>query len=321
MLKLFILMPAFNEEENIKKAIANIPTHIAGINNINVIVIDDGSTDSTARLAKGVGAIVLRHEQNRGVGAAMATGFAYALSHGADIVVNIDADGQFDAREIEKLVKPIQRGEADFVSGNRFAEGRPKYMPFNKYIGNKLMSFFIGSLIGEKFGDVSCGFRAYSREALLNMNLYGKFTYTQEMFLDFGFKDLKIKEAPITVEYFPGRKSRVAGNLFKYSWKSLSIIIRSIVYYRPLKFFAYPGLALLVIGFAFTGFLVWHKLFLGSYTPYKAFGFIGGGMAIFGLLMIFIGLLADILDRIRQTQEKLFYFEKKKQYHKNNNNK
>lgn len=277
-------------------------------------MVDDGSSDRTREMAEEAGARVVSHAVNSGVGAAMATGVEYALRAGADLAVNIDADGQFDAQEIVKVIQPVLAGKADMVVGDRFADGQPENMPSVKYQGNRMMNWFVSRLAGRKFSDVSCGFRAYSREALLNLNLFGKFTYTQETFLDMQFKGLRVIQIPVSVKYFDGRKSRVAGNLFSYAWKTLVIIIRSMAYYKPLRFFAYPGIVLLFVGFLFIAFLIWFRLATGGYSPYKSFGFIGGGLSLFGLLLVFMGLVTDILDRIRQNQEKLLYFEKKRRY-------
>ncbi len=311
-LKLLVIIPAYNEVENIKQTIKNIPSYIEGINGINILVIDDGSTDNTKEIAQQAGAIVVSHTSNQGVGAALITGLNYALKRKFDLVVNIDADGQFNPTEIKKLIKPILTRQADFVAGDRFSQGRPANMPLSKYYGNKIMSRFISWLTGERFSDVSCGFRAYSREALLNLNLFGQFTYTQEMFLDLSFKKIKIKQVPIEVKYFVNRKSKVANNLLVYIYKTLKIIFRSFVYYKPLRFFSYPAIILFLIGFSFIVFLFYYKLTTGSYSPYKAYGFIGGGLVLFGLLLFIVGLLADIIDKIRQTQDKILYYEKKR---------
>ena len=311
MKKLIILIPAYNEEEKIGEVIKNLPKNIDGVSEIKCVVVNDGSGDRTEELAKQAGAKVLSHSYNQGVGTALNTGIDYFLKTDFDLMVNIDADGQFEANEIKILLKPILENKADFVAGNRFEEKRPENMPRLKYYGNKMMNKFVGLITGRSFDDVSCGFRAYNRNALLNLNLFGKFTYTQETFLDLHFKKIRILQVPISVKYFTDRKSKVAGNLFKYAYKTANIIVRSVLYYKPLRFFALPGIFLIVLGLGFAGFLVWHKLFVGSYSPYKAFGFIGGGLMIFGLLMVLIGFIADMLDKLRQNQEKILYLYKK----------
>jgi len=310
--KIIVIIPAFNEETNLGRVIADVPRGINGVSEIKIVVINDGSSDSTEKVARGKGVTVINHNLNYGVGKAMSTGVEYAIKNQADIMVNIDADGQFDPKEIGNLIKPIIEKRADFVAGNRFTKGKPDNMPIIKFWGNKLMSRLIGNIAGKKFGDVSCGFRAYSREALLNLNLFGQFTYTQEMFLNFSFKGLRTKEVPVSVKYFKDRKSKVANNIIMYAWRTASIVLRSKVYYQPLRFFGWPGIILLFSGSFFTVFLVLHRIIIGAYSPYKAFGFIGGGLMIFGLLLIFMGLLADVIDRIRINQEKLLYYEKKK---------
>ncbi len=317
---LLVIIPAFNEQDVVSSVIGSVPKKVKGIDKVDILVVDDGSKDNTAEKAEKAGAIITRHKKNRGVGAALATGFDYALKYGYDFVVNIDADGQFEAGEIPKLIEPILAQEADMVVGNRFKDGRPANMPLVKYYGNILMNKLISYLAQENFSDVSCGFRAYSREALLNLNLFGNFTYTQETFLDLSFKKLNIRQISVQVKYFPERKSKVAGNLFSYTYKTLNIILRSIVYYRPLRFFGYPGIISFLIGLFFIGFLLYHKISTGNYSPYKAYGFIGGGLILFGLILFLIGLLADMIDKIRRTQERILYYEKKRNYERYNPN-
>jgi glycosyltransferase involved in cell wall biosynthesis len=313
-IKLVIIIPAYNEEEHIEQTIRSLPRAIPGVSMVEILVIDDGSRDETANKAAAAGAIVVKHLRNKGLGRALATGIKEALARRADMVVNIDADGQFDPTEIAKLIESLNSGSADFASGNRFLNGRPAHMPLIKYWGNKAMTALINYLTKEKFHDVSCGFRAYSREALLNLNLFGRFTYTQESFIDLAFKRINIAEVPVSVKYFPDRESKIAKNLFVYALKTLSIIIRSIVNYQPLKFFAYPGFIFILLGLIFIGYLLVHKYATGMYSPYKAYGFIGAGLGIFGALLVAVGLFADTIDRIRINQEKILYYEKKRDH-------
>ena len=158
-----------------------VPRSIAGVTTLQIVVVDDGSSDATRQLALDAGAHVISHGVSRGVGAAFHTALEHALATGADILVNIDGDGQFDAGEITRLVAPVVADEADFVTASRFAD--PALYPEMsriKFVGNKMMSRLISFLTGKHFHDVSCGFRAYNRVAFLNLNLFGTFTYTQE---------------------------------------------------------------------------------------------------------------------------------------------
>lgn len=312
--KLLIIIPALNEEKTIHDVIVGIPKNIDGIDYIKCLVINDGSTDKTAVIAKNYGATVISSNKTNGVGSSVATGLDYALKNKYTFAVSIDADNQFNSQDIAKIITPITMNGFDFVTGNRFHDGHPKNMSKVKYYGNIAMSRLISIIIGEKFQDVSCGFRGYNKEAILNFNIFGKYTYTQEMFLNFKFKNLSMKEVPIDVRYFKTRKSRVVSSIFKYTWKTLNIIIRSFVYYKPLRFFGYPGIFFLTLGSLPILFLLHYKITTGSYTPYKIYGFIGGSFFVFGTILILFGFLADILDKIKQNQEKILYYEKKKIY-------
>lgn len=305
--KLIVFLPALNEEEKIEEVIKTIPANIEGIGETLVLVIDDGSIDKTASLASKAGAHVVSHSYNRGLGISFQGAIRYALENQADILVGIDADGQFDSRFIPELIKPIQSGEAHLVMGNRFLDGKPKNMAFIKYWGNKQISRLVTIVSGHKFQDVSCGFRAYSREALYHMNLFGVFSYTHEVILDLIFKGLNVVEHPISVRYFPERKSRIVSSVIRYAINTSKIIFRTMLDYKPLRFFGNLGALNILIGSGFVGFMLGHYFLTGAYTPYKSFGFIGLGFGVFGLVIFFIGLVADMLNRIRINQERIMY--------------
>ncbi len=311
-------MPAFNEQETISQAIKAIPDQIKGIDNFDILVVDDGSTDDTAKLAKEAGAKVISHRVNRNVGMAFRTALNYAREKGYDILVSIDADRQFNAQQIPKIIQPILTGKADMVLGNRFSEGIPENMPKTKYWGNKQMSKLISFITKQKFTDVSCGFRAYSKEALLRLNLFGEFTYTQETIIDIVIKDMKVVEFPVDIKYFNnGRVSRVASNIFKYAFKTLNIILRAVRDYKPLLFFGSSGVISVLVGVIFVTVMFIHYFFEGSFTPYKFLGFIGLGFLIWGALQFVIGLLADMVNRVRLNQEKILYRLNKERFDRN----
>lgn len=308
-------MPALNEEESVARVLASLPTRLDGVSTTRFLVVDDGSTDRTAEVAEDAGALVVRHPANRGVGKAFHTAVNQALHHGADVLVTIDADGQFDPSQIPDLIRPIVEDKADLVTGCRFiCQKRPENMPLVKYWGNLVVARMLRFVAGVDLADVSCGFRAYGREALLNLNLFGKFTYTQETILDLSFKELRIAEVPVNVTYFPGRKSRVAGSIFRYALNSGKIITRTVRDFRPLRFFGGIGLAVFALGCILDGWLLWHYLATGTFTPYKVVGFTGAALNIVGILLAGLGLLADMLDRIRANQERILYFHKKRAF-------
>ena len=287
---------------------------MSSIQEIKILVIDDGSIDNTKKEAISAGAEVISHNQNKGVGVAFQTGLNWALSHDVDLLVNIDADGQFDANDIATIIEPVLHNSTDVVVGDRFQNGRPKDMPLGKYIGNKMMSFLINQLSGLKLTDVSSGFRAFNREAMYSLNLMGNFTYTQESILDLSIKSIRIKNVPVKVTYFKARKSRVASNLLRYAVQTSLIIFRSYRDYSPLKFFGFLGLSIFCVGLIFDCFSILHYLNTGGFTPYVSVILVGIYFNTLGLGIIVLGIIADMFDRIRKNQEKILYLLKKDQY-------
>lgn len=313
-MKLTIYMPALNEAEGIGDVIRSLPKEIEGIDEVKILVVDDGSTDDTAKIAKESGADVVSHGFNKGVGSAFQSAVQYSLENGVDILVSIDADRQFNSDQIPHIIKPILNKEADMVTGNRFANGIPENMPKSKYWGNEQMSKLISLISGQRFRDVSCGFRAYNREALLRLNLFGAFTYTQESILDMVFKGLRVVEFPVDVIYFKERKSRVAGSIVKYAFRTSNIILSTLRDYKPMVFFGGMGGVLISIGLLMEIFLGIFFLISGNFTPFKFVGFMGFGFLVFGLLLIIVGLLANMFNRVRVNQEKILYELKKERY-------
>lgn len=315
-MKLIIYLPAFNEEENIQHVLAGLPRTVEHIDTIQYLVVDDGSTDRTVSLASSAGANVLTHGRNRGVGASFHSAVQFALESDADILVGIDADGQFDPKEIPILIQPILDDKADMVVGNRFVTGMPMQMPHIKYWGNRWVAKLLNYITGQTFQDVSCGFRAYSREALLRLNIFGEFTYTHETILSLAYQGLRILEYPITVKYDPERKSRVASSILMYAVQTSKIILRVMLDYRPIRVFGTIGAIFVVIGVGCEFFLVGHYVITSSFTPYKSTGFIGLGFIVFGMLVLIIALVADMLNRLRINQDKILYQIMKSRYGK-----
>ncbi|MCJ7472985.1 MAG: glycosyltransferase family 2 protein, partial [Actinobacteria bacterium] len=276
MKKLLIIIPAFNEKDKIGEVIKKVPQDIQGIDIIKILVINDGSTDGTPEIARKIGVEVIDNYKNMGVGFSFGRGLQYAVDNSFDMMVNIDGDGQFDPGDIHGLLGPILEEGAEFVTASRFIDKKPIHnMSIAKLWGNRLMSILISHLVGKKYLDVSCGFRAYSNRALLSLNLHGRFTYTQETFIDLSFKGLDIREVPITVKYFPSRRSKVASNLFIYAVNTLKIILGTYRDYKPLAFFSVIALVFLVTGTAFEIVLLWTYLSRGTFSPNIWSGFVG----------------------------------------------
>ena len=309
--RLVLIVPVYNEAMSLDAVLGKIPDFVD-----QVVVIDDGSEDDSAAIAEAAGARVVRHVRNRGVGAALRTGIKAALQLRADIMVNMDGDGQFNPEDIPHLLDPIVSGEADFVTASRFLD-KSLYPDMSrvKFLGNKWMSFFISMVTGQRVYDVSCGFRAYSKETLLRLNLFGDFTYTQETFIDLTFKGLIIKEIPVQVA---GRRkhgrSRVAANLFRYGYNTFKVIFRAFRDYKPLKLFFLFSVLFFFLSFILGGFLLLHYLNRGMFSPHKWAGFTSGFFFLIALVMFIIGIILDMFARMRLNQEEMLYFLRKRNY-------
>lgn len=309
-MKLVVISFCKNEAETISEVIKRIPKKIDKIQTIETVVIDDGSEDNTSEVAKKAGAEVVREGVSKGVAFRFREAVDIALEKGADIMVNIDGDLQFSPEDIPKIVQPILDNEADFVAADRFTDTktgearRPKNMPLGKYIGNKLGARVTSKLAKRDFKDVTCGFRAYNREALFALNTHGKHTYTQESFQVLSVKNLRIATIPVVVKYFPGRKSRVVTSVFKYTFVSALNILRAYRDFAPLRFFFTVGLIPFIVGVICVGFLGVYYLNVGQFSPYKFVGLTGLYLISLSLFVWGLGIVADMLVRILGNQEK-----------------
>lgn len=310
------MLPALNEEATVAEVIAAVPRQIDGIAEVQALVIDDGSTDATAERARDAGAVVVRHRRNRGLGATFVTGLNAALDLGADLIVNIDADGQFDPAGIPALIEPILAGRAEMTTASRFADPEmiPE-MPRLKIWGNRRFARLVSRLTGVKMHDVSCGFRAYSREAALRATLLGGHTYTHEVILDLAFRGFAIEEVPTRVHGV--RKhgpSRVAGSLWRYGTRSLAIIFRAYRDYKPMAVFGSIAAVFILLAALLGGFLAIHYAATGAFSPYRFVGFMAGGFGLIALLSLVTALLAGMINRLRVQQDELLYLMRRRQY-------
>lgn len=236
-MKLVIQIPCYNEEKSLPITLNDLPKHIDGIDEIEVLIIDDGSKDRTVEVAKELGVnnfVEMPH--NSGLAKAFVAGINKALEIGADIVVNTDADNQYCAADIEKLVKPILAGEADIVIGSRPVSEIEHFSPLKKML-QKLGSGVMRLISSTKVEDAPSGFRAFSRNAAMQLNVFDNYTYTLETIIQAKAKGLILKCVPIRVN--PDlRKSKLVRNMFDYIRRSMFTMIRMFIIYRPFRFFA-----------------------------------------------------------------------------------
>lgn len=318
-MKLIINLPAYNEEEKIGQTIKRIPRKFDGIDEVLVQVVNDGSKDKTVEVSRQAGAdIIVSHHTNRGLGSVFKTAITNALNNGADIMVNIDADGQFDPNDIQKMINPVLSGEADMVIADRFGEHKAKNIPWVKDFLNRLAAKMVGKFMHFKIKDLTCGFRAMNIETMLKLNLPGGFTYTQETIIDALGKNLKLKWIPVEVTYFADRKSRVVKSIYQFVNNSFKIIIRAIRDVRPMKFFGIPGLVLVFSSLIV--FAIFLFLYLQDFkiSPYRNHLLVSITLFLIGLQTIIFALIADMIKTHRKLTEdqtyllKSYFYDKKK---------
>lgn len=310
-MKLVVISICHNEAETIGQLLDEIPSKIEGISQIHKWVIDDGSSDDTAKIAKAHGANVINDGAQKRLAFRFREAVDLALAQKADIMVNIDGDMQFNPADIPKLVAPIVQGTADFAAADRFSDAstgryrQPAGMPKGKYLGNRMGARVVSYLSRHEFHDVTCGFRAYNRKALFALNTDGTHTYTQESFQVLAMKRLRITAVPVSVKYYSERKSRVVGSILHYVAVSTVNILRSFRDFAPLRFFGWLGFIPSLFGLIALIIFFAHYILRHTFSPYKFLGFAGVYLITMGILFWGLGLVADMLSRMLNNQEKM----------------
>ncbi len=309
-MQLVITIPAYNEESTIVRVIEEIPRSIPGIDKVRILVINDGSVDRTAEFALQAGADkILTHIHNMGLAKTFRDGLNEALEMGADIIVNTDADMQYNGKEIPALISPILEGRADIVLGDRQID-LLDHMPRGNLWGNKLATQVTRWAARVPIRDAQTGFRAFSREAALRMNLTGDYTYTQETIIQAANKNLKIEQIPVEFRRREG-KSRLISSILRYASSAGITIFRSFGAYHPFVIFFTIGFVCILLGLI-TGFrVILHYLTTGMVTPYLPSALLTTFLVIIGSLAILFGLLADMIRTERILSEEILYRLKK----------
>lgn len=248
-MKLIVQIPCLNEEKTLPLVLRSIPKKIKGISKIETLVIDDGSTDNTVKIAQEFGVThIIRHTKNKGLAASFANGINYALHAGADIIVNTDADNQYPQHEIPRLIEPIVNGDAEIVIADRQTAKIKHFSPLKKIL-QKIGSSAVRRLSGTSVPDAVSGFRAYSRTAALQINIVSDFSYVIETIIQAQYKKLAISSIAVTTNP-PTRKSRLFKNMFQHIQNSGATMIRIYTMYRPLTVFVLAGMMVIMLGLA-----------------------------------------------------------------------
>jgi|SRR3989344_3089272 len=294
-MNIIITIPAYNESNTIKKVLDDINKVMKTTKyKYKIMVVDDGSSDNTSEIAKSSGATVYKHSHNLGLAQTFKTELKKALEFSPDAIVHFDADGQYLAADIPKLLEYIEKGY-DLVLGSRFL-GKIEYMPLIKKLGNKAFSKIISKICNKRVTDSQTGFRCFTKDIAKNIEITSTYTYTQEQLIRALKKGYKVIEVPV---YFAKRKdkSRLMKNPFHYAAKALINLIRVYRDYEPLKFFCSIGLLLMSIGFIFGIYLIYLHFTTGitGHIPLIIFTTL---TLIVGLQIVSFGFLADMLKKI-----------------------
>lgn len=301
IMKLIIQIPCYNEEKTLPVTLNEIPKTFEGIDEVEILIIDDGSTDNTVEAAKNSGIKnIVSHSKNLGLARAFDTGLKTSLKLGADIIVNLDADNQYRASDIDKLIKPLLDKKADIVIGARPIEKIKSFSPLKKVL-QKLGSFVMRKISGTDVLDAPSGFRAFSKNAAIKINIFDNYTYTMETIIQAQYKGLTIKSVPIGVNENL-RPSRLVKNNFDYIKRSIFTMLRFIIIYRPFRFFMKISLLLFFFG------LLLGLRFLYFYITESGEGHIQSLilcaiLILMGVQSLFFAIIADLLAINRKLIE------------------
>lgn len=312
-MKLIIQIPCLNEAETLEIALNDLPKHIDGIDEIEYLIINDGSTDNTVEVAKKWGVnYVVNFTRNKGLAKGFMAGIDACLRNGADIIVNTDADNQYCGEDIEKLVRPILEGKSDIVIGERPIDDTEHFSPLKKKLQH-FGSYIVRVASKTDIPDAPSGFRAFSREAAMHLNVMNNYTYTLETIVQAGRTSVAIDSVPIRTNG-ELRKSRLFHSMFGYVKRSMLTIIRAFLMYRPLTFFSILGLI------PFTAGLLLAVRFLVFWIGGNGMGHVqslvlASTLLLLGFMTFILGLQADIIANNRKILEDIQYRVRRLDYH------
>lgn len=311
-MKLIIQIPCYNEAETLEIALNDLPKQIDGIDEIEYLIVNDGSRDKTVEVAKRWGVnYVVNFKNNKGLAKGFLAGIDAAIRNGADIVVNTDADNQYSGEDIEKLIRPILEGKSDIVIGERPIDDTEHFSPLKKKLQH-IGSWVVRKASRTNIPDAPSGFRAYSREAAMRMNVVNEYTYTLETIVQAGRNKMAITSVPINTN--PElRESRLFKSMFGYIKKSMLTIARAFIMYRPLKFFSLLGAFSVLIGIAI-GIRFLYFWLGGTGNGHIQSLILASMMIVVGVQTIVVGLQGDIIAANRKLLEDIQYRVKRLDY-------
>lgn len=300
--QLVVMVPCLNEENTLPAVLSSIPKKIKGIGEIKILIIDDGSTDKTKEIATAFGATVIKHITTKGLAHSFSQGLEKALSMGADIIVNTDGDNQYPQSEIPKLIQPIIDGKADLVIADRQTDKIPHFSPIKKKL-QKFGSSLVRTLSNTEVTDAVSGFRAFSRNAALNLNIFTDYTYTLETIIAAGKKKMKIVSVPVTVNP-KTRESRLMKSMYSYLKISTSTLVRVFAIYEPLKTFGLLGVIISLPGIFFIARFIFFFL-QGNGNGHTQSLIVGTLLTMVGFQIIVFGIIADLIGFNRKLLEQI----------------
>jgi glycosyltransferase involved in cell wall biosynthesis len=302
-MKLIIQIPCYNEEETLEQTLKELPTHIEGIDEIEVLIIDDGSTDRTIEIAKENRIQhIINFKENRGLAAAFSEGIDRSIELGADIIVNTDGDNQYCGADIPKLVRPILNNSADIVIGNRNTN-RIKHFSWIKRRLQSIGTKVVNAISGTKVGDSVCGFRAYTREAAMKINIQTEFSYTIETLIQMGHEKLKVVSVPVRTNKTV-RKSRLAKNVPSFIMNQLKTMIRAYTTYKALTLFTIIAIIMFIPGFVGLVRFLYFFIIGEGYGHLQSL-VVSVMLVIMSVNLFLVGLLADAVSFNRKLLEKI----------------
>ena len=300
-MKLIVQIPCYNEEETLPATVADIPRKIPGVDSVEILVIDDGSSDNTIAVARKLGVDhILSNRRNMGLARTFRRGLDASLALGADIIVNTDGDNQYCGADIPKLIQPILDGTADVVVGDR-QTGQIEHFSTNKKALQTFGSFVVRRLSSVDVPDAVSGFRAISRQAAFQLNIVSSFSYTIEMLIQVGRKGIAFSSVPIGTNA-KTRDSRLFKSILGFIERSGTTMVRMYSMYQPLRVFTFIGLVIALIGTIPLVRFLYYYFLQGGQGKIQSL-IIGSAFLTIGTLTFLLGLLADLLNHNRQLIE------------------